>query len=222
MFKKLLFTDKCILNTDTNTVIFDFEEDWKEYTKWSQDNIESEYKIQQDKQAELSWNQGAVHKRGSEDRIFHKSGHIFDYKKYSIGGSLIIHNKYFYNGNVMSTYRKRGYLEIKETYIDNQEFLYETIENQVEVIAGQDTKLDVIMFASAAALDEVVIKTTAKRETETALLLDQKKATTIKQSIGAQELSRKGISDAAGAVTKISGISKQEGGGNVYVRGLEF
>ena len=63
MFKKLLFTDKCILNTDTNTVIFDFEEDWKEYTKWSQDNIESEYKIQQDKQAELSWNQGAVHKR---------------------------------------------------------------------------------------------------------------------------------------------------------------
>ena len=119
MFKKLLFTDKCILNTDTNTVIFDFEEDWKEYTKWSQDNIESEYQIQQDKQAELSWNQGAVHKRGSEDRIFHKSGHIFDYKKYSISGSLIIHNKYFYNGNVMSTYRKRGYLEIKETYIDN-------------------------------------------------------------------------------------------------------
>lgn len=97
---------------------------------------------------------------------------------------------------------------------------YETIEKQVEVIAGQDTKLDVIMFASAAALDEVVIKTTAKRETETALLLNQKKATTIKQSIGAQELSRKGISDAAGAVTKISGISKQEGGGNVYVRGL--
>ena len=107
------------------------------------------------------------------------------------------------------------------TYTFQYSFVgYETIENQVEVIAGQDTKLDVIMFASAAALDEVVIKTTAKRETETALLLDQKKATTIKQSIGAQELSRKGISDAAGAVTKISGISKQEGGGNVYVRGL--
>ncbi len=93
---------------------------------------------------------------------------------------------------------------------------YETIEKQVEVIAGQDTKLDVIMFASAAALDEVVIKTTAKRETETALLLNQKKATTIKQSIGAQELSRKGISDAAGAVAKISGVSKQEGSEVMY------
>ena len=97
---------------------------------------------------------------------------------------------------------------------------YETIEKQVVVEADKETKLDVVMFASAASLDEVVIKTTAKKETETALLLDQKKATTIKQSIGAQELSRKGISDAAGAVTKISGISKQEGGGNVYVRGL--
>ena len=97
---------------------------------------------------------------------------------------------------------------------------YETIEKQVEVIAGQDTKLDVIMFASAASLDEVVIKTTAKKETEAALLLDQKKATEIKQSIGSQELSRKGVSDAAGAVAKISGVSKQEGSSNVYVRGL--
>ena len=62
---------------------------------------------------------------------------------------------------------------------------YETIEKQVIVEAGKETKLDILMFASAASLDEVVIKTTAKRETETALLLDQKKATTIKQSIGA-------------------------------------
>ncbi|SHG91333.1 TonB-dependent receptor [Winogradskyella jejuensis] len=97
---------------------------------------------------------------------------------------------------------------------------YETIERQAVIVAGETTTIDVIMGASAATLDQVVIKTTAKKETETALLLDQKRATTIKQSIGAQELSRKGVSDAAGAVTKISGISKQEGGGNVYVRGL--
>ncbi|MFD1062841.1 TonB-dependent receptor domain-containing protein [Winogradskyella litorisediminis] len=97
---------------------------------------------------------------------------------------------------------------------------YETIDKQVEVLAGQTTTLNITMSASAAALDEVVIKTTAKKETEAALLLDQKKATEIKQSIGAQELSRKGVSDAAGAVAKISGVSKQEGSSNVYVRGL--
>ncbi|WP_142784845.1 TonB-dependent receptor [Changchengzhania lutea] len=97
---------------------------------------------------------------------------------------------------------------------------YETQEIPVQVIAGKETELNVIMNASAASLDEVVITTTTKRESETALLLEQKKAVEIKQSIGAEELSRKGISDAAGAVAKISGVSKQEGSSNVYVRGL--
>src|SRR5690606_31500589 len=41
-----------------------------------------------------------------------------------------------------------------------------------------------------------------------------------KQNIGAQELSRKGVGDVATAVAKTSGISKQEGSDNVYVRGL--
>ena len=76
------------------------------------------------------------------------------------------------------------------------------------------------MNASAASLDEVLITTTTKRESETALLLDQKKAVVIKESIGAVELERKGVSNAAGAVAKISGVSKQEGSSNVYVRGL--
>ena len=51
------------------------------------------------------------------------------------------------------------------------------------------------------------------------MLTEQKKAVEIKQSIGADELARKGVSDAATAITKISGISK-EGSSNVYVRGL--
>ncbi|MGS0526120.1 TonB-dependent receptor plug domain-containing protein [Zobellia nedashkovskayae] len=38
--------------------------------------------------------------------------------------------------------------------------------------------------------------------------------------MGSQELARKGVSDAATAVTKVTGISKEEGSGNVYVRGL--
>jgi TonB-dependent receptor len=97
---------------------------------------------------------------------------------------------------------------------------YEIQEINVIVVANKVTTLDVTMGASAASLDEVVIKTTTRKESEAALLLDQKKAVVIKQSIGAEELSRKGVSDAAGAVTKISGISKQEGSSNVYVRGL--
>ena len=97
---------------------------------------------------------------------------------------------------------------------------YETQEIKVTIVANKPTEINVVMSASAASLAEVVITTTTKRESETALLLDQKKAVNFKASIGADELSRKGVSDVATAVTKVSGISKQEGSGNIFVRGL--
>lgn len=97
---------------------------------------------------------------------------------------------------------------------------YETQDVEVTIEAGKITEVNISMSASAASLDEVVINTTTRKESEVALLLEQKKAVEIKQSIGAEELSRKGVSDAAGAVAKISGVSKQEGSSNVYVRGL--
>jgi len=97
---------------------------------------------------------------------------------------------------------------------------YETQEIITTVTSGNTTEVNVTMVASTAALDQIVITTTTKRESEVALLLEQKKAVEIKQSIGADELARKGVGDAAGAVAKISGVSKQEGSSNVYVRGL--
>ena len=60
----------------------------------------------------------------------------------------------------------------------------------------------------------------ANRESESMLLVQQKNAVLATQAIGAQEISRKGASDAEAAVTKVSGISKQEGVKNVFVRGL--
>ena len=97
---------------------------------------------------------------------------------------------------------------------------YETQEITVDVFAGKVATVNVLMGASTATLSEVVINTSSRKESEAALLLDQKKAVEIKQSIGADELSRKGVSDASGAVAKITGVSKQEGSSNVYVRGL--
>ena len=92
----------------------------------------------------------------------------------------------------------------------------------VIVKADEVTTLDnVVMNATeGVSLKEVVVKSTTKKESVAALLTEQKKATEIKTAIGADELAAKGISDAAGAVTKISGVSKQEGSSNVYVRGL--
>ncbi len=97
---------------------------------------------------------------------------------------------------------------------------YETQEKTITITAGQTTKLNVVMSASAASLDEIVITTTKTRESESALLLEQQNAVEIKESIGADQLAKLGVSNASVATTKISGVSKSSGSGQVYVRGL--
>lgn len=109
------------------------------------------------------------------------------------------------------------------TYTVVYSFLgYETItKTDVIVETGTATTINVALSAATGvALQEAIVTGTTTKESETALLLDQKSANIVKESIGAQELSFKGIRDAAAAVTKISGVSKQDDGGNVYVRGL--
>lgn len=98
---------------------------------------------------------------------------------------------------------------------------YQTVEKAVTIKAGQTITFNLEMGAAeGVALEEIEIKGTVSREKETALLAEQKKATIIKESIGAQELSKKGVSDAASATTKISGVTKSEGTGDIYIRGL--
>lgn len=99
---------------------------------------------------------------------------------------------------------------------------YETVElPNIEVVAGKVTTVNIPMSASAGmALDEVVVVTTSRKDSEIALLLQQKNASIMQEAISAEALTLKGIDDAAAAVAQISGISKQQGSSNVYVRGL--
>ena len=98
---------------------------------------------------------------------------------------------------------------------------YESVTiNDILVEAAKVTTVNVPMGASAAALDEVFIKTTTRKESEVSLLLEQKRTTAIKESIGSEQLSKLGVTDAAGATGKISGVTKSEGSGDVFVRGL--
>ncbi|MBU3822174.1 TonB-dependent receptor [Flavobacteriaceae bacterium XHP0103] len=97
---------------------------------------------------------------------------------------------------------------------------YETHEIEVVIEAGKVTEVNVPMGASAASLDEIIITTTTRKESETALLLEQKKAAVIVESIGAQRLTEIGVTDAANATTKISGVTRSEGSGDIYIRGL--
>lgn len=97
---------------------------------------------------------------------------------------------------------------------------YETLEVHVTIKAGEVVKLNKSIGPGNYTLNDVVIQRSVSREKETALLTEQKKAVEIKQSIGAQELSRKGVSDVEEGLTKITGITKVESRG-LFVRGLE-
>ncbi|MEL1245610.1 carboxypeptidase-like regulatory domain-containing protein [Flavobacterium sp. DGU11] len=91
---------------------------------------------------------------------------------------------------------------------------------EVTVAAGETKTVDQQLHSDSVQLNDVVIEKTFNREKETALLLEQKTAVEIKQSIGAQELSRKGIGDVEEGLTKITGITKV-GSRGLFVRGLE-
>ncbi|WP_088324718.1 TonB-dependent receptor [Polaribacter tangerinus] len=98
---------------------------------------------------------------------------------------------------------------------------YKTIEKTVVIKAGQTLTLNVVMSAEeGVGLDEIVIKSSVSKEKESALLLEQKKAVIIKESIGSERLSKIGVSNASAATTKISGVTKSEGSGDIYIRGL--
>jgi len=98
---------------------------------------------------------------------------------------------------------------------------YQTVEKNIVIKEGGTLTINQQLSAKAGVtLDEVQIQAVVNKAKVSALLLEQKQAVSIKTTIGAQELSNKGVADLATAVTKATGVSKEEGSSNVYVRGL--
>jgi outer membrane receptor protein involved in Fe transport len=86
------------------------------------------------------------------------------------------------------------------------------------VLYAQETKNDTIK--KEKKIEGVVIQGSSNRKTETAVLVEQKKAIIQKQAVSAEEISRKGISNVEQGLTKVTGITTVEGRG-LFVRGLE-
>lgn len=97
---------------------------------------------------------------------------------------------------------------------------YKTFEKEVTVTDNETLNLNVSLQENSNSIEGIVITGSTSKTKETALLKEQQKAVEIKQSIGAQEMSRKGISDVEEGLTKVTGISKVDGRG-IFVRGLE-
>lgn len=105
--------------------------------------------------------------------------------------------------------------------VTTEHYSYEPVTREGIVIrANEISELTLELESESIGLSTAEIVVRINRESETALLLDQRKSIVASQSIGAQELSRKGVGDAEGAVAKVSGVSKQDGVKNVFVRGL--
>lgn len=120
------------------------------------------------------------------------------------------------DGNFQLAGVEDGIYDIEIKYVG-----YKTVvKRQIKIEDNRIVTLDFELKAETQMLSDVTVVAKANRESESVTLLEQKKSIVAVQSVGAKELSRKGVGDAQGAVTKVSGISKQEGVKNVFVRGL--
>lgn len=94
------------------------------------------------------------------------------------------------------------------------------IHKGIIVKLGETSMVNFSMEVSSITLNDISVVASFKRESELALLISRKKSITMQENIGAQELSLQGISDAAVAATKISGISIDQSNKTLNVRGL--
>lgn len=113
-------------------------------------------------------------------------------------------------------------VEIGEQLMGVSAFGYNEQSHPILLTANQKLELSIVLTQEemTTQLGEATISRTVNRENEAALLNLQKQSVSITENIGLKELERKGVSDVASALTKVSGISKQEGSSVVYVRGL--
>lgn len=97
---------------------------------------------------------------------------------------------------------------------------YQTLEiNEVIVKNGETIIVDVTLKASTAKLDEVIIRTSLKRNTEASILHLQRNSVKLMDGLSLESIKNSGASDIASAVKNIPGVSVQRGK-YVYVRGL--
>ncbi|WP_292010455.1 TonB-dependent receptor [Chryseobacterium sp.] len=86
------------------------------------------------------------------------------------------------------------------------------------VLYAQETKKDTIK--NEKKIEGVTIKGTTKKGSESNIINLQKRSVEVIERVGSVQLAKQGVGDAATAVTKATGTQKQEGSGQIFVRGL--
>ncbi len=149
-------------------------------------------------------------------------GTLFDQKS----NQPIVGKHFIVEGlNISATTNEKGEYEISVpddvNYLDIKVEGYQSITKSLTDETYMNMYLQPEDFKDGKIdLSTAVITASKNKSSEASLLNMQKRSVNIVTNIGAAELERKGVSDAAGAITKIAGISKLEGSNSIYVRGL--
>lgn len=86
------------------------------------------------------------------------------------------------------------------------------------VMYAQESKSDTVK--SEKKIDGVVIQGTTRKGAESNIIGLQKKSVEVIERVGSVQLEKQGVGDASVAVTKATGSQKQEGSGQIFIRGL--
>lgn len=108
----------------------------------------------------------------------------------------------------------KGKVSLLASYLSYKTLQKDVLEDKFEAVISFELEPDDLMLGEAVAFAKY------NREQENTLLLEQKNSIRAIQSVGAAEMSRKGIGNAEQAVAQVSGVTKQDGVKNVFVRGL--
>ena len=90
---------------------------------------------------------------------------------------------------------------------------------EINVGENEEVIVNSILLPASNALEEVIVTTTARQNTEAAVLSIQKRAINLIDGLSAQAIKKTGDSDLASAIKRVPGVSIQDGK-FVYVRGL--
>ncbi|USD26309.1 TonB-dependent receptor [Flagellimonas marinaquae] len=107
------------------------------------------------------------------------------------------------------------------TYTVSFSFLGYTTQEITGVVveANQTVAVNVTLQPAASQLDEVVLTTTVRKNTEASVLNLQKNSVTLMDGLSLESIKATGASNIASAIKRVPGVSVQEGK-YVYVRGL--
>jgi outer membrane receptor protein involved in Fe transport len=149
-------------------------------------------------------------------------GKIIDSKT---GEELIGANILLEGTNIGSSTDLNGNFEIKSvnsgtyTLIASMVGYSKLIVTEVDVKNNQSVKLDLTLTPEAIETDEVIVTARMLEDNEASLLKQRQKSNSISDAISSELISRSGSSNAADAMSKVTGASVV-GGKYVFVRGL--